>query len=565
MLHRLRAARSGPIVYGIEVRRAEQRKEVRAGRVASHATYVSLKTMSQKNALSGVASRTLGGSLRYEPILELASGGMATVFVGHARGAFGFRQLVALKRPHAHLLSDPQFRNDFIAEARVASALRHANIVDVRDVDIADGTVILVMDYIEGASVGELLSRSVRLKETVPIAIALRICLDALAGLGAAHQLCDADGNPYRLVHRDISPQNILVGLDGIARLTDFGIAKFVHREGADTMNGVLKGKYGYMPPEYVRGASIDQRFDIFSMGIVLWEMLAGKRLFRGKNDAETLRLIAQTEVPALATEPSSPFSELDPILARAIAQDPMRRFANADEMTTALRAYRALEPANQTQVGAWVNRLVGHDLVERRRELRSLTGEDASHARLAPAAQRTATPEVITLAERASAPHVHGVAEPANPDREPQTTAFDRTVALAEWRPPVLQVTAEESPTFPGVRKRAAAFFSIVGAMLSLVLIAGAVREAALRSTRASAKEMPRTTSSSTSTTSQAVAGEAVGVQTGEPPMPALPVPPTFAKLKPNAPVKVATPNGRQIVLTAPVASKPTPPPNPY
>src|SRR5262249_2389395 len=211
---------------------------------------------------------------RYETLFQLAAGGMATVSLGTVRGAFGFRQLVAIKRPHAHLVADPDYKRDLLNEARLASLIHHANVVDVRDVEASGNEVSLVMDYVEGASLADLLQNALAGGPQVAPAVAVRIALDALAGLHAAHELSDERGQAVELVHRDVSPQNLLVGLDGVTRVTDFGVAKSASK-GASTTDGHLKGKIAYMAPEYLRGQTIDRRLDIFAMGIVLWETIA--------------------------------------------------------------------------------------------------------------------------------------------------------------------------------------------------------------------------------------------------------------------------------------------------
>ena len=224
---------------------------------------------------------------------------MATVFLGSLQGALGFRQIVAIKRPHPHLLEDRSFRDALLREARLAAGIHHANVVDVRDVEVVGEAVQLVMDYIEGASLGDLVGICAREGKRVPPGIVVRVVLDACAGLHAAHELTDDDGRALGLVHRDVSPQNVLVGVDGVARVTDFGIAKCMEASDPGTSRETLKGKAGYMAPEYVRGETIDRRADVFALGIVLWEALQGRRLFRGQSDAETLERDALGSRPA--------------------------------------------------------------------------------------------------------------------------------------------------------------------------------------------------------------------------------------------------------------------------
>ena len=241
----------------------------------------------------------LPSSSRYELLVKIASGGMATVYVGRLNTVIGTSRLVAIKRAHAHLLEDPAFSKMLIAEARLASRIHHPNVVAVQNVEELEGELLLVMDYVEGASLADLWSYE---DVPLPARVAVRAVLDACAGLQAAHELTDDDGKLLGIVHRDVSPHNILLGVDGIARLTDFGIAKSSggHTGSASqhTTTGALKGKVAYMAPEYVESGSLDARSDVFALGIVLWEALTRERLFRGGNEVESLRLILATKVP---------------------------------------------------------------------------------------------------------------------------------------------------------------------------------------------------------------------------------------------------------------------------
>src|SRR6185369_5865550 len=202
---------------------------------------------------------------------------------------------VAIKRAHAHLIENPSFKQMLIDEARLASRLHHPNVVAVLDVEELAGELRLVMDYVEGAALSDLIGRGQEAERRLPSRIAVRIALDACAGLHAAHELCDEDNKPLGLVHRDVSPHNILVGVDGVARLSDFGIAKQAEG-GVSTTTGALKGKLGYMAPEYVEEGKLDARSDVFAMGVVAWEALANQKLFRGTNEVDTLKRIVATK-----------------------------------------------------------------------------------------------------------------------------------------------------------------------------------------------------------------------------------------------------------------------------
>jgi serine/threonine-protein kinase len=298
---------------------------------------------------------------------------MATVFLGTLEGALGFRQLVAIKRPHPHLLEDASFRAALLREAKLAAGIHHANVVDVRDVELVGDAVQLVMDYIEGASLGELVGARARAGQRVPPGIAVRIVLDACAGLHAAHELTDEAGRPLGLVHRDVSPQNVLVGVDGVARVTDFGIAKCIESSDPGSSRETLKGKAGYMAPEYVRGEPVDRRADVFALGVVLWEALCGKRCFRGQSDAETLERVLSAPV-ARVSEAGPDLAPLDDAVARALARDPAARYPTADVMARAIEqaaAPRGLV-AGPTDVARFVRETVADRLEDRRRAIRA-------------------------------------------------------------------------------------------------------------------------------------------------------------------------------------------------
>ena len=213
---------------------------------------------------AGESLPSLGG---YELLHELAAGGMATVYLGRKRGVGGFERLVAIKCCHPHLRRDPAFVAMFLDEARLAARIHHPNVVATLDVSDEDA-LYFVMEYVEGTSLAEWIARLALLDQRIAPALLLRVIIDGLGGLHAAHELRDHDGKSFQLVHRDVSPQNILVGLDGGTRIADFGIAKAESRA-TRTRTGQVKGKTGYMPPEQILGEPLDRRADVYAAGVV--------------------------------------------------------------------------------------------------------------------------------------------------------------------------------------------------------------------------------------------------------------------------------------------------------
>lgn len=313
----------------------------------------------------------------YEPLLQLATGGMATVYVARQIGAAGFERLVVVKRVHPHLLSNREFYDMFRDEARLAAMLHHPNVVAVTDVVESEGELFLVMEYVDSVALSTLLKTATDKRERLPPAIVVRILLDALAGLHAAHEASDMRGNRLEIVHRDVSPQNVIVGSEGSSRLIDFGVAKARHRL-TETKSGSLKGKYGYMSPEQAKAQPIDRRADLFSAGVVLWETLTGSRLFRGENEFDTIRRIAEEPVPPPSTLAPAVPRGVDAVALKALARDRDARFQTGAEFIEALEA--ACLPAPTRDVGAVVKRLCGDRLDSRRSTL-----HDMLEGRIAP------------------------------------------------------------------------------------------------------------------------------------------------------------------------------------
>ena len=298
---------------------------------------------------------------RYAVFEAIAAGGMATVHVGRLVGSHGFERVVAVKRLHPHLARDPEFVAALIEEARIASRIRHPNVVAVLDVVEEPGEgVCLVMDYVEGASLGALVRASLRAAGAPPAAgIVTALIAGALRGLHAAHE-ATANGTSLGIVHRDVSPQNVLVGKDGIARIVDFGIAKALGRMLATTQHGQIKGKLPYMAPEQLRpGGVVTRRTDVYGAGVVLWEALTATHLF-GRNEVDLALPPRPAVRPPSAVEPSVP-AALDAVVLRALSLEPAERYADADEMARALEAAIPVAPVHVVE--QWVKENAGPEL----------------------------------------------------------------------------------------------------------------------------------------------------------------------------------------------------------
>ena len=273
---------------------------------------------------------------RYETIAQIASGGMATVYLGRAVGVGGFERKVAIKVMHDHIADDPDFVAMFLDEARLAARIHHPNVVGTMDVQKTDEAMFLVMEYIEGASLRRVLRACKKEGVELPLEIALRIMVDMLNGLHAAHELKNREGELLNLVHRDVSPHNILVGVDGVGRITDFGVARAEARLGS-TRGGQLKGKIAYMPPEQGRGGAIDRRADVYAAGVVFWESLTLKRLFKAEHEGALIAMILTgCDRPPRTVNPMVP-EAIDAVCMKALAVDPEDRYASTADFAEAI------------------------------------------------------------------------------------------------------------------------------------------------------------------------------------------------------------------------------------
>ena len=315
---------------------------------------------------------------RYQLAAQLARGGLATVYVGRLLGDGGLRRTVAVKRLHAQFRTDGDITTMFLDEARVALRVRHPNVVHAVDVVLHEDELFIVMEYVEGASLSQLLRNVGKAKQEIPLDVASGIVANILHGLHAAHTTRDERGVALDIVHRDVSPQNILVGTDGIARVLDFGIAKTVTQAHV-TRTNEIKGKLTYMAPEQLLGKPLTRKADIFSAGIVFWETLTGHRLFYGDNDGAIIRSILESPIPPPSSLNPAISPELDAVVLRALEREPSRRFDTAEEMAS--RIEELVPVASPRTIGLWVKENAAEELRARAELIARVEGKCADRA----------------------------------------------------------------------------------------------------------------------------------------------------------------------------------------
>ncbi len=321
--------------------------------------------------MTGVEGATTSSGIvigRYVLYDEIAAGGMATIHIGRLLGEGGFSRPVAIKRLHPQFAKDSEFVSMFLEEARLAARIRHSNVVPVVDIVSTDQELFLVMEFIQGETITRLTRVSRKRARIVPLPIALAIAADMLQGLHAAHEAKDETGKPLDIVHRDISPHNIMVGRDGVSRVLDFGIAK-ASSSASSTRDGEVKGKFAYMSPEQLSSVRVDRRADIFAASIVLWEMVTGQRLFQAADPAAIVGKVLHGEIKAPSTcAPGLPAS-VDALVLCGLERDRDSRFSTALDMARAIEKL-GTPIARPTEVGAWVNRIAGDALKARAKRL---------------------------------------------------------------------------------------------------------------------------------------------------------------------------------------------------
>ncbi len=412
------------------------------------------------------APRTVG---RYVVYGEIASGGMATVHFGRLTGVAGFARSVAIKRLHAQYARDPDFVKMFLDEARLAARITHPNVVATLDVVSEGEDLFLVMDYVRGVSLSELWRILRHRGERVPPLMATGILVGALHGLHAAHEARGDTGERLDIVHRDVSPQNILVGTDGVARVLDFGVAKAAGRL-QTTRDGQLKGKLSYMAPEQIQGEAVTRRTDLYAASVVLWETLTGERLFKGENEGNVLAKVLGGQVrPPSALVPALP-EALDRVVLRGLERDPSRRYATAREMAQELDA--AFGVASSAEIGDWVEHAAARELEIRSKKIKQAqegkpVEDDDTQTTVSPSSPGRGAPD---------APTPVGQRVPEEPTR--RVVAEPETVAAVPLQPEVpsqvSSVSVSQTAAPPEPRSRPRGLWIGLGA--AAVVLAGAL-----------------------------------------------------------------------------------------
>jgi serine/threonine-protein kinase len=303
---------------------------------------------------------------RYRVIEKIAAGGMAEVFRAESAGIEGFKKKVAIKRVLPHLSQKRKFMSMFLDEARLSAQLSHSNVVQVFDIGIGDDAYFIVMEYVDGSDLKAIIETLRRRNQPFPLEAAVYVATKICEGLAYAHDLSDGRGNPFGIVHRDMSPPNVLITRYGEVKITDFGLAK-ANNQLEKSEPGIIKGKFSYLAPEAAMGHDVDTRVDIFAVGIILWEMLAGRKLFLGESDYETVKLVQQANIPSLCAINHKVPPGLERIILKSLARDLNQRYGHALELAEDLNGflYHHGQP-----VGPWdIARLVKEALNERQRQ----------------------------------------------------------------------------------------------------------------------------------------------------------------------------------------------------
>lgn len=392
---------------------------------------------------------------KYRLIRKLATGGMAEIFLARQEGMEGFQKELVIKRILPVHADNDELIEMFLDEARIAAKLNHPNIVQIYDLGRCDGEYFIAMEYVHGQDLRRICERGLAVGNFLPLRHAVRAIADAAAGLHYAHHLVGNDGQPLNIVHRDISPQNLIVSFDGVVKILDFGIAKAANKM-VTTRNGQLKGKYAYMSPEQCNGLEVDQRSDIFSLGTLLYEITVCTRLFKGETDIQTIKNVSEAVVPLpTRARPGFP-SDLEAILLKSLAKDPNDRYQNGREFQVALEDFLS---HNRLKTGSM---LLGNYMREIFPDKLDMPGEDPEFMAEAEA-QARARAEIAAAKARKSTPSASAPVPRIAPDHRAQKLAPARTSGPSPTLPPMpAPIPAPVSPA-PKAPKPAPEHVSLV------------------------------------------------------------------------------------------------------
>ena len=405
----------------------------------------------------------------FQLLKRLATGGMAQIYLARRKGPEASEELVVVKRILPHLGENKEFVQMFLDEAKIAARLAHPNIVAIYDLGAQDDSFFIAMEYIHGEDVRRMCKRASAQGMEMPVPLACRIVIDACAGLDYAHKKTDISGKPLNIVHRDVSPQNILVSFQGDVKVVDFGIAKAAD-QATVTRSGVLKGKYSYMSPEQAAGKRVDCRSDVFALGVVLYELLTSTRLFKRASDMQTLSAVAECHVtPPSQVNPRVP-KELDPIVLKALAKEPDERYSEALQLQTDLEEWlrtqqRAVPPA---EFAAFLREVYAERIAREERsgsivvedeppatgQRTAVGGHRRSHGQLPPVSSKE-----VTRADRgepvAPSSDAGGRADGLPPPSSGPCAAAAAATSAASWRRSASVRSVPERSGAPGASER--------------------------------------------------------------------------------------------------------------
>jgi len=373
---------------------------------------------------------------KYELIAHLATGGMAEIFLARQTGIAGFEKVLVIKKILPHLGREDVFVQMFLDEARIAARLNHQNVVQIFDLGCVEGQYFIAMEYLEGESLAEVIRQARRTRQPLPPMLAAGIAMQVCEGLNYAHTLVGPDGEPLQVVHRDVNPQNVFVLYSGGVKLVDFGIAKAAKRF-SKTTTGMLKGKYGYMSPEQIMSKSLDSRSDVYSAGVVLWEMLTSRKLFRQASELEILKAITEQDPPPPSSVVSSLPEELDQIAMKALKRSREIRYQSAGEMRMELSFMlrRKAEQSDTVAIGEYMQAAFHDRMQEKRRLIKSAQSAGGNLEEALFGDLRYVKDDTEPSISPDTPPFAHTPQTPTSPPDLPESERQPETTGSSRWK----------------------------------------------------------------------------------------------------------------------------------